>query len=175
MTQTNPLPPDFQALIERVQEIGKANHENLVAENRKMMAEALGQVAGGFKPPVGTDTSAVPDSKPSAARSFVGRWVGTARAHQVTKSRGEMFDELRLKGGDPRDLSPDTRETIEAGLAALSIEAAFNRNIVVGPKRGLSGWKIVGLAAAGGAVLGGAVLGGMYLAEAGPFAMPKGG
>jgi hypothetical protein len=46
------LSPELQALINRVQEIGRANHEALVAENKKMIAEAIERLTAQFKSPV---------------------------------------------------------------------------------------------------------------------------
>lgn len=185
-TQT-PLAPEFQALLTRVQEIGKTNHENLIAENRKMMAEAIAQVGGGLKAPVAAESLPNGEDKapalspgfvarmagetPPALRKgpvgFVARVLGWEKPHAVSKTRGEMLDEVRLG-----KLSPETLQTAEAGLQAAGIMAAFDRDIVVGPKRGFTAWQLVGIAAATTVVAGGAVAGGMYLAEVGPFA-PK--
>jgi hypothetical protein len=175
------LPAEFQSLIERVQEIGKTNHENLVAENRKLIAEAIGQVAGGLKPPVDTSqkpngSTATPAATTPATTTptstpkklgLLARWVGTQPPRKVSKTEGEMMDEIRTG-----KVSEETLAVAEAGHQVLGIERAFDRAIVTGPKHGLTGWQIAGIVAGGAVAVSGAVVGGMYLTETGFFA-PK--
>lgn len=172
-TQTQ-MSPEFQALIGRVQEIGKANHENLVAENRKMMAEALAQVTGGFRAPVAAPPAAAPAQGAPAVQapkqndSWLAK-VGLANPWepvQVPVTKDQALSALTT--ADP---GPVVKGIAERGLQAIGIEAAYERGLVQAPKKGLETWQAIALGVLGATVVAGAATGvGMYVAEVGPFA-----
>lgn len=176
-TQTQ-MSPEFQALISRVQEIGKANHENLVAENRKMMAEALAQVTGGFRAPVADPAAAaaaapVPPAPPVAQPKKNESWLAKAGLTNSWEPVTVPITKEQALGAlaTPDDPGRLVKGIAERGLQAIGIEAAYERGLVQAPKKGLETWQAIALGVLGATVVAGAATGvGMYVAEVGPFA-----
>jgi hypothetical protein len=169
------LSPENVALLARINEMNKEARISILADVRKETEERLAlasrlsaAAADGFTAPTPAPaaeptTDAAPAAEP---KTPVSKRI-TERFNAMFQNKAKLVPFTKKEAIEAVANGTATVEMVATatdGIMVAGIEAAFNSGIVTGPKRGLTGWQVLGVGLAAGVVTGAAVIGADYAA-----------